>query len=98
MVIGADESWSVASSCSFRTTPDSVDKTVEYPLRIIGVVLGRHKRPTPNGLPLYARIAAYPGYGNCRSWLSMSRVRPIRTASTARLPGVEKVAGSTTSA
>src|SRR6266849_3132906 len=33
MVIGADESWSVASSCSFRTTPDSVDKTFEYPLK-----------------------------------------------------------------
>ncbi len=41
MVIAADESSSVASSCSFRTTPDSVDKYV-YPLRIIGVVLGRH--------------------------------------------------------
>src|SRR5712692_11812903 len=33
MVIAADESWSVASSCSFRTTPDSVDKTFEYPLK-----------------------------------------------------------------
>src|SRR6266851_6912705 len=33
MVIAADESWSVASSCSFRTTRDSVDKTFEYPLK-----------------------------------------------------------------
>src|SRR2546427_12547810 len=60
--------------------------------------LGRHIRPTPNGVQLYARTRLYPGYGSFRSWLSRRRVLPIHTANTARLPGVANVSGATLAA
>src|SRR6266581_7820302 len=46
VIIPADESLSVASSCSFRTTPDSVAKPCSTPW-IYWCGLGRQIGPTP---------------------------------------------------
>src|ERR1700682_1128730 len=72
--------------------------TTHVPPKVYWCGVGRHNGLRQYELTLYPRKTRYPENPFDRSRLSIRRVDPILTASTASVPGGLKVRGSTTSA